>query len=164
MHKEKRRHFHAKTTSAKLNIYIEVGSRDLFIDKAHTVLDILPACCLVCFAAFFNLRRFLARPMHVPCTNYERPVHTHACPMNTLCTARAHPMRAPCIPHTVHKINWTLGFMQFISQHFIILWKIGHRVYIGCVQYAPNEIQHFCCVITQLVKELHQWSLYRHHL
>ena len=40
-------------TSAKLNIYIEVGSRDLFIDEAHTALDILPACCLVRFAAFF---------------------------------------------------------------------------------------------------------------
>ena len=38
--KHKRRHFHAKTTSAKLYIYIEVGSRDLFIDEADTVLDI----------------------------------------------------------------------------------------------------------------------------
>ena len=96
-----------KTTSAKPYIYFEMGSRDLFIDKAHTVLDILPACCLVCFAAFFNLRRFLARPMHLLYTNYERPMYTHACPMNTLCTARAraHPMRAPCIPHPVHKIN-----------------------------------------------------------
>ena len=27
----------------------EVGSRDLFIDEAHTALDILPACCLVRF-------------------------------------------------------------------------------------------------------------------
>ena len=53
MHKkENRRHFHAKTTSAKLNIYIEVGSRDLFIDEAHTALDIFPACCLIRFAAF----------------------------------------------------------------------------------------------------------------
>ena len=42
MHKEKRRHFHAKTTSAKLYINIEVGSRNLFIDEAHTELGIFP--------------------------------------------------------------------------------------------------------------------------
>ena len=35
-----KRHFHAKTTSAKLYIYIGVGSRDLYIDEAHTALDI----------------------------------------------------------------------------------------------------------------------------
>ena len=28
---------------------------ELFIDKAHTVLDIFPACCLVRFVAFFLL-------------------------------------------------------------------------------------------------------------
>ena len=39
-HKQKRRHFHAKTTSAKLYIYIGVGSRNLFIDEAHTALGI----------------------------------------------------------------------------------------------------------------------------
>ena len=42
MHKEKRRHFHAKTTSAKLYIYIGVRSRDLFIDEAHMALGIFP--------------------------------------------------------------------------------------------------------------------------
>ena len=51
--KQKRRHFYAKTTSAKLYIYIEVRARDLYIDEAHTVLDIFPACCLVRFVAFF---------------------------------------------------------------------------------------------------------------
>ena len=40
---QKRRHFHAKTTSAKLYIYIGVGSRDLFIDEANTALGIFPA-------------------------------------------------------------------------------------------------------------------------
>ena len=54
-HKQKRRHFHAKTTSAKLYYYIGVRPRDLFIDEAHTVLHIFPACCLVRFAAFFWL-------------------------------------------------------------------------------------------------------------
>ena len=34
--------FSSKTTSAKLYIYIVVGSRDLFIDKAHTALGIFP--------------------------------------------------------------------------------------------------------------------------
>ena len=34
--------FHAKTTSAKLYIYIGEGSRDLFIDKAHTELGTFP--------------------------------------------------------------------------------------------------------------------------
>ena len=47
-HKQKRRHFHAKTTSAKLYIYNGVGARDLYIDEAHTALDIFR------FAAFFN--------------------------------------------------------------------------------------------------------------
>ena len=37
-----------KTTSAKLYIYIEVRARDLYIDEAHTVLDIFS------FAAFFQ--------------------------------------------------------------------------------------------------------------
>ena len=46
-HKQKRPHFHAKTTSAKLYIYIGVGARDLYIDEAHIALDIF------CFAAFF---------------------------------------------------------------------------------------------------------------
>ena len=40
--KQKRRHFHAKTTSAKLYIHIGVGSRDLFIDEAHKALGIFP--------------------------------------------------------------------------------------------------------------------------
>ena len=38
MNKQKRPH--EKTTSAKLYIYIGVGSRDLFIDEAHTALGI----------------------------------------------------------------------------------------------------------------------------
>ena len=53
--KQIRRHFHAKTTSAKLSYFIGVRSRDLFIDEAHTVLDIFYACCLVRFAAFLLL-------------------------------------------------------------------------------------------------------------
>ena len=36
-----------KTTSAKLYIFIGVGARDLYIDEAHTALDIFR------FAAFF---------------------------------------------------------------------------------------------------------------
>ena len=47
-HKQKRRHFHTKTTSSKLYIHIGVGATDLHIDKAHTALDIFH------FAAFFN--------------------------------------------------------------------------------------------------------------
>ena len=39
--------FYAKTTNAKLYIYIGVGARDLYIDEAHIALDIF------CFAAFF---------------------------------------------------------------------------------------------------------------
>ena len=62
-HKQKRRHFHAKTTSAKLYYYIGVRSRDLFIDKAHTVLDIFPACCLVRFASFFGKIKILSPKM-----------------------------------------------------------------------------------------------------
>ena len=35
MHKQiERQHFHAKATSAQLNIYIGVEARDLYIDKA----------------------------------------------------------------------------------------------------------------------------------
>ena len=41
--------FHAKTTSAKLYIYIGVGARDLYIDEAHMALGIFR------FALFFNL-------------------------------------------------------------------------------------------------------------
>ena len=58
-----------KTTSAKLYIYIGVGSRDLFIDEAHTALGIpqyfFPACCLLRFAAFFKYCvESGANPMH----------------------------------------------------------------------------------------------------
>ena len=49
-HKQKRRHFHAKTTSAKLYIYIGGGATDLYIDEAHTALDIFR------FAAFWHER------------------------------------------------------------------------------------------------------------
>ena len=41
-------HFHAKTTNAKLYIYIGVGARDLYIDEARTALDIFR------FAVFFS--------------------------------------------------------------------------------------------------------------
>ena len=34
-HKQKRRHFHAKTTGAKLYIYIGVGAMDLYIDEPN---------------------------------------------------------------------------------------------------------------------------------
>ena len=50
-HKQKRRHFHAKTTSAKLYIYIVVGARDLHIDEAHMALDIFR------FAVFFGEKK-----------------------------------------------------------------------------------------------------------
>ena len=39
--------FYAKTTSAKLYIYIGLGARDMFIDEAHMALDIFR------FAVFF---------------------------------------------------------------------------------------------------------------
>ena len=39
-HTQKKQHFHANMTSAKIYIYIGMGSRDLFIDEAHTALDI----------------------------------------------------------------------------------------------------------------------------
>ena len=48
-HKQKRRHFHAKTTSAKLYIYNGVGARDLYIGEADTALDIFR------FAVFLNM-------------------------------------------------------------------------------------------------------------
>ena len=41
--------FSCKETSAKLYICIGVGGRDLYIDEAHTALDIFR------FAAFFSL-------------------------------------------------------------------------------------------------------------
>ena len=50
-HKQKRRHFHAKTTSAKLYIHNGVGERDFYIDEAHTELDIFR------FVAFLSYRR-----------------------------------------------------------------------------------------------------------
>ena len=59
MNKQKRQHFHAKMNSAKLYIHSGVGSRNLFIDEAHTALGMgifpvfSPACCLLRFAAFF---------------------------------------------------------------------------------------------------------------
>ena len=56
-HKQKRRHFHAKTTSAKLYVYIGVGSRDLFIDEAHTTLGIFPVISL--YNAYSALRHFI---------------------------------------------------------------------------------------------------------
>ena len=46
-HKQKRRHFHVKITSVNLYIYTGVGARNLYIDEAHTALDIFR------FAAFF---------------------------------------------------------------------------------------------------------------
>ena len=54
--KQKRRNSHAKTTSAKLYIYIGVGSRDLLIDEAHTALGIFPVFFL--HAAYSALRHF----------------------------------------------------------------------------------------------------------
>ena len=42
-----------KTTSAKIYIYIGVGARDLYIDEAHTALDIFR------FAAFLIYKTHL---------------------------------------------------------------------------------------------------------
>ena len=60
-HKQKRRYFHAKTntTSAKLYIYIGVWARDLYIDEAHTVLDVFR------FAAFFLVRATFGTSLYV---------------------------------------------------------------------------------------------------
>ena len=60
---QKRQHFYAKTTSAKLYIYIGVGSRDLFIDEGHTALGIFPVffpCMLptpLCGIFYFKLNQ-----------------------------------------------------------------------------------------------------------
>ena len=59
MHKQtERQHFHAETTSAKLYIYIGVRSRDLFIDKAHTALGMLPVFlpCMHGIITFLGLK------------------------------------------------------------------------------------------------------------
>ena len=48
-HEQKRRHFHAKMTSAKLYIYIGLGARDMYIHEADTALDIFR------FAVFFSI-------------------------------------------------------------------------------------------------------------
>ena len=61
-HKQKRQHFHAKTTSAKLYIYNEVGARDLYIDEAHTALDIF------CFAVFLGARA----PLQLVMVKYKK--------------------------------------------------------------------------------------------
>ena len=47
-HKQKRQHFHAKMTSVKLYICVGVQAKDLYIDEAHTALDIF------CFAVFLK--------------------------------------------------------------------------------------------------------------
>ena len=56
IYKQKIRHFHAKTTSAKLYIYNGVVARDLYIAEARTALDIFR------FAAFFTNRSFVENP------------------------------------------------------------------------------------------------------
>ena len=61
-HKQKRGHFHAKTNSAKFYIYILVVSRDLFMYKAHTALDIFR------FAVFFLLKT-KSSGSHLPTVN-----------------------------------------------------------------------------------------------
>ena len=58
-YKQKRRHFHAKMTSAKLYIYIGVGQGTCLLTK-HTrrwaySRYFFPACCLLRFAAFFSV-------------------------------------------------------------------------------------------------------------
>ena len=40
--------FHAKTTSAKLYLYNGLGARDLYIDEAHTALDIFRFAAFLC--------------------------------------------------------------------------------------------------------------------
>ena len=57
-HKRKRRHFHAKTTSAKHYIYVGVGSRDLFIDEAHMALDIFRYAVFFYSNILFPLKLF----------------------------------------------------------------------------------------------------------
>ena len=62
-------HVHAKTISAKLYIYIGVGSRDLFIDEAQTALGIFPVffpCMLPTpLCGIFMLKSTLTRKENV---------------------------------------------------------------------------------------------------
>ena len=53
VHKQKRRHFNAKTTSAKLYIYIREGQGTCSLTK-HTWHWTYSACCLVRFVAFLR--------------------------------------------------------------------------------------------------------------
>ena len=57
--------FHAKTTSAKLYIYIGVGVSDLYIDKAHTALDILRFAVFLIWISFDNNRYFFIIVIHL---------------------------------------------------------------------------------------------------
>ena len=68
--KQKRRHFHAKTTCAKLYIYIGVGSRNLFIDEIHGSGHIPGIFSL--HAAYSALRQFFRLTMFVKskCTSF----------------------------------------------------------------------------------------------
>ena len=57
-HKQERQHFYAKMTRANLYVYIGVGARDLYIDEAHTALDMFR------FAAFFIIVFLLAEEIY----------------------------------------------------------------------------------------------------
>ena len=47
--KQKRRNFYVQTRRAKVYIYIGVGAMNLYVNEAHTALDII-----FCFSVFFN--------------------------------------------------------------------------------------------------------------
>ena len=76
-HKQKRGHFHAKTTSAKLYIYIGLGSRNLFIDEAHTSRGIFPVffpCMLptpLCGIFYKNFSQWIDRKSQEVCSTSE---------------------------------------------------------------------------------------------
>ena len=80
MHKQKRRHFHAKMTSVKLYIYIGVGEGTCSLTK-HTrrwaySQYLFPACCLLRFAAFFG--------SVWPCLTPFGPIWSHSAPHGTV--------------------------------------------------------------------------------
>ena len=124
-------YFHAKTTSAKLNIYIGEGSRDLFIDKAHTVLGIfqvffpymLPTSLCGIFCLFKPHPDFVTNHLpitpigplgpHIPYSGDMSPkcqnMYAKPCPWNWVWGTGA--KRA--LPWFLHCTNWWLFLNRF---------------------------------------------------
>ena len=164
-HKQKRRHFHAKTARANLYVYIWLGARDLYIDRAHTALDIFRF--IFFFLLFLSLDKKILTPTHSCLIKFLKKCHkgrivqvlyatlSWAC-FFFVCACFVN-IQVPC-PHSITYVKFCTSRLCMKMSYFLFVraWAMPRILYLSCgvpfPVWTPDNISGLISVVPWLLR------------